>query len=362
MIRLVELFAGIGAQATALENLGIEHTSTIAEIDPSAVAMYEAIHGPTDNLGDIAQVEHLPDCDLVTWSFPCQDLSIAGNRDGMVEGSGTRSSLGWEVIRLIRDAVERERPPRWLVMENVPMIVRDKGFKDMVAVLSDLGYRSSWSVLNAADYGLPQSRQRCFMVSEYNGNIFDFPPGWELPIRARDLLESDVDPYYHIKIEKIEKMEKHRIRQEDNGRGFGWNPIAEDDILNTVTTNPNRHASGNYLRIAGKLKGNYEKQSRIYSSDLCIPTIDHRGGKGGHLNIADGEIVRVITEREAWRFMGFDDERIDRAFAVEPSRSKRYKAAGNSIAVPVLMEIFRKMFLDISLTVQRSLDDWEVKA
>lgn len=220
------------------------------------------------------------------------------------------------------------------------MIVNDKGFTKMVAMLSDMGYRSSWAILNATNYGLPQSRRRCFMVSEYGGSIFDFPPGWELTICAGNLLESDVDPYYYIETERIEKMEEH------------WHCPPGDDIW----------MSGN-LRICGKLKGNYDRMTRIYSSDLCAPTITTRGGKNGNIPcIHDGEAVRVITEREAWRFMGFDDERIDRAFAVEPSRSKRYKAAGNSIAVPVLMEIFRKMFLDIPLTVQRSLDDWEVKA
>lgn len=108
MIRVVELFAGIGAQAQALEDLGIEFTSTVCEIDPYAYKAYCAIHGDTPNLGDITKVEHIPDCDLLTYSFPCQDLSIAGRRRGMSEGSGTRSSLLWEVGRLLRDAVERE--------------------------------------------------------------------------------------------------------------------------------------------------------------------------------------------------------------------------------------------------------------
>lgn len=107
-LRVVELFAGIGAQATALENLGIPHECIISETDPHAIAMYEAMHGKTENLGDIRLVERLPDCDLATWTFPCQSISIAGHMEGMVEGSGSKSSLGWEAIRLFRDAVERE--------------------------------------------------------------------------------------------------------------------------------------------------------------------------------------------------------------------------------------------------------------
>ena len=108
-LRVVELFAGIGAQAQALENLGIDFTSTVCEIDEKAYRSYCAIHGDAPNLGDITKVEHLPKCDLLTYSFPCQDLSIAGNQRGMEQGSGTRSSLLWEVGRLLDDASERER-------------------------------------------------------------------------------------------------------------------------------------------------------------------------------------------------------------------------------------------------------------
>lgn len=113
MIRVVELFAGIGAQREALRRLGIPHEAYISEIDPYAIRSYTAIHGDTPNLGDVTQIRHLPDdVDLLTYSFPCQDLSIAGNRAGMAAGSGTRSALLWEVGRLIRDAVEREREAR----------------------------------------------------------------------------------------------------------------------------------------------------------------------------------------------------------------------------------------------------------
>ncbi|MDO5853467.1 MAG: DNA cytosine methyltransferase [Thermoplasmata archaeon] len=111
-LRVIELFSGIGAPRKALTNLGIEHTSTCVEIDPYAHASYEAIHGPTVNLGDIRQVQSLDKADLWTYGFPCQDLSVAGHRKGMEEGSGTRSSLLWEVGRLLRDAVERERESR----------------------------------------------------------------------------------------------------------------------------------------------------------------------------------------------------------------------------------------------------------
>lgn len=108
-IRVVELFAGIGAQHQALKQAQIPHeVVAISEIDLGVIRAYEAIHGPTNNLGDITKVEHLPDCDLLTYSFPCQDLSVAGKRKGMSKGSGTRSGLLWEVERLLADMRERE--------------------------------------------------------------------------------------------------------------------------------------------------------------------------------------------------------------------------------------------------------------
>lgn len=107
-IRVIELFAGIGAQHQALKQANIPHdVVAISEIDPGAVRAYEAIHGKVNNLGDITKVEHLPDCDLLTYSFPCQDLSVAGKRKGMAKGSGTRSGLLWEVERLLVDMRER---------------------------------------------------------------------------------------------------------------------------------------------------------------------------------------------------------------------------------------------------------------
>lgn len=106
-LRVTELFAGIGAVRQALKELCIPHSSVISEIDRYAIATYERIHGPTENLGDVTKIDRLPPTDLLSYTFPCQDLSLAGRQRGMEEGSGTRSSLVWEVRRL----VERNRPP-----------------------------------------------------------------------------------------------------------------------------------------------------------------------------------------------------------------------------------------------------------
>lgn len=227
-IRLVELFAGIGAQASALERLGIPFTSTVCEIDEHAYNAYCAVHGPTPNLGDIRKVEHLPDCDLLTYSFPCQDLSIAGNKKGMAEGTGTRSALLWEVDRLLQDAKERERLPEVLLMENVDSILFQANrphLERFIIRLNGLGYDSSYAVLNAKDFGVPQNRNRCFMVSTLTRGHFRFPRGFPLERRLKDILEDDVDESFYITKEKQESYRRHKEDQRAKGNGFGAEPI-----------------------------------------------------------------------------------------------------------------------------------------
>lgn len=310
VIRVIELFAGIGAQHQALENLGIPHEIVaISEIDKHAIAGYNAIHGEAPNLGDIRKIEHLPECDLITYSFPCQDLSIAGGKNGMAEGSGTRSSLLWEVGRLLADMKERDILPEVLLMENVDAILNKKNidqFRKWIMTLSEMGYTSSYAVLNAKDYGIPQNRKRCFMVSTLTFGELQFPPGFPLELRLKDMLENDVDESYYLSPQRIAKFEEHRKRNEAKGNNFGWKPLdpERERVINTVTDNPDRHASGNWIKIpksdsqsetgetgeressqesdrlilAGNLNDTrlLDQDNRVYSSDGIAPSIVQR--------------------------------------------------------------------------------------
>ena len=117
-LRLIELFAGVGSQTQALKNIGVPHkVVAISEIDKYAIKSYEAIHGPTNNLGDIRAIKELPKADMWTYSFPCQDISVAGKGAGIKEG--TRSGLLMEVERLLRTATETATLPKYLLLENV---------------------------------------------------------------------------------------------------------------------------------------------------------------------------------------------------------------------------------------------------
>ncbi len=190
-LHMVELFAGIGAFRKAMSNMGIPHTSIMSEINEWATMSYQAIHGVTTNLGDISKVDELPECDILTYGFPCQDVSIAGNMAGFEEGTGTRSSLLWEVRRLLDGMFVK---PRVLIMENVANLVSKrfmKGFQRWIDYLDSIGYRSTWKVVNAIQCGVAQKRRRVFMVSVLNGPRFEFP---ELPSEEK-MMDRESGPY-----------------------------------------------------------------------------------------------------------------------------------------------------------------------
>lgn len=211
MIRVFEAFAGVGSQRMALRNIGIEHeVVAIAEIDKYAIKSYEAIHGKVNNLGDISKIETntIPDHDLFTYSFPCQDISIAGLRKGFKENSGTRSSLLWECRKVIE-----VKKPKWLLMENVKNLVGKKFKKDFDSWrewLESQGYTNYWQVLNAKDYGIPQNRERVFMISIKGAHrTYHFPEKQELTIRLKDVLEKEVDSKFYLKEEKVAQLIKN---------------------------------------------------------------------------------------------------------------------------------------------------------
>ena len=198
MLRVFEAFAGYGSQSIALRNLGIEHeVVAISEIDKYAIKAYEAIHGPANNLGDICKIDprDIPDHDLFTYSFPCQDLSVAGKQAGL--GKGTRSGLLYECEKIIEYC-----RPKYLLLENVKNLVGKKfksQFDEWLEYLESLGYTNYWKVLNAKDYGVPQNRDRVFVVSILGDHKpYEFADKIPLDKCIADILEAEVDEKYYI--------------------------------------------------------------------------------------------------------------------------------------------------------------------
>ena len=214
-VRLIEAFCGIGAQAKALERLGVPFKHWRAyDIDRYAVASYNAIHGTAFEPTDICNVHAIDlgieDTDryeyILTYSFPCTDLSHAGRMAGMSKGSGTRSGLLWEVERILDEC---DKLPQILLMENVPQVVSDKNIKDFAVwcdFLESKGYTNHWEILNAKDYGVPQNRERCYMVSFLGEYQYEFPKPIPLERRMKDLLEDEVDEKYYIADEAAEEL------------------------------------------------------------------------------------------------------------------------------------------------------------
>lgn len=229
-IRLIELFGGIGSQAMALRDIGadFEHYKLV-EFDKYAVASYNAIHNTQHTTHDIRQI-HAKDleitdkdkyCYLMTYSFPCTDLSVAGKMKGMSKddwqnGNSTRSGLLWEVERILKECTKEELPDV-LLMENVPQVHAEQNEKDFNAWLNFLkskGYKNFWKDLNAKDYGIPQNRDRCFCVSFLSDDDFmefTFPEPVKLEKVMKDFLEETVDEKYYIKNEKADKLIKELI-------------------------------------------------------------------------------------------------------------------------------------------------------
>lgn len=226
-IRVFEAFAGYGSQAMALKRLQRDFSDEVAfdfvgisEIDAYAIAAYEAVHGDTPNFGDISEIDwaQVPDFDLFTYSFPCQDISTAGKQRGFIEGCGSRSSLLWECRR----AIEAKRP-RFLLMENVKALVQKKfmpEFQRWIDTLADLGYTSFWQVLNAKDFGVPQNRERVFMVSILGEATFEFPKPFPLEKRLRNVLEENVDEQYYLSDAQTQRILAHCERKVAEGCGF----------------------------------------------------------------------------------------------------------------------------------------------
>jgi len=241
-IRLIELFAGIGSQAKALKKLGanFEHYR-ICEFDKYAVQSYNAIHGtnfePTDITKITADDLGITETDkyeyIMTYSFPCQDLSKAGKMQGMAKGSGTRSGLLWEVERLLSECSEL---PQVLIMENVPEVLNGD-FGGWLEFLESKGYHNYYKCLNAKNYGIPQNRKRCFMVSVLGDYYYDFPKPIPLELRLKDMLESKVDEKYYLSEKLLSCLKRNEANQKAKGNTFSFEPKDINGVACTIRAN-----------------------------------------------------------------------------------------------------------------------------
>lgn len=338
-ISILELFGGIGACTKALKNIGINiNVVDYVEIDKYAVKSYNAINGTNFEPQDIKEWNKDINVDLIMHGSPCQDYSISGLQMGGDEGSGTRSSLMYESIRIIN-----KLKPKYVVWENVKNLLSKKhkhNFDNYINKLDELGYNSYYQVLNAKDYGIPQNRERVYTISirkDIDKGKFKFPKKEPLKLRLKDVLEDEVDEKYYLNDKQLLAIKnstymaaKRRIQEKD------WC----DTLCARDFKDPKCIQVGN-LDIKG-----FESIKRVYSPEGISPTLTTCEGGNTQVKIQEKCNIRKLTPLEYWRLMSFDDEDFYKAQNVGISNSQLYKQAGNSIVVKVLEKIFLNLFLE----------------
>lgn len=372
-IRLLELFGGIGAFTKALQRIDFDvHVVDYVEIDKYAVASYNAIHDTNFEPQDIKKWDKNIEVDIITHGSPCQDFSLAGLQLGASRGGQTRSSLMYETVRIVK-----KLKPQYVIWENVPNVLSKKhihNFQNYIQFLDNLGYKSAYEVLNAKDYGIPQNRERLFVVSVLNGRTrdllglelyFDFPQPIQLKLKLKDMLENDVDEKYYLSDKMIHYLTTEVSGKFPRKKRFeqSLKTTNKKDISTTITTNPGNKPTDNFIVIKNNTKKGYLKAEEGDGVNISTRMHHHRGTvqkkichtidtDGGNtkgvvckklINNRQELTIRKLTPKECWRLMGFDDEDFKKAKKVN-SDTQLYKQAGNSIVINVLEAIFKELF------------------
>ena len=241
-LKYVSLFSGVGSPEMALERLGIKvNLVGFSEIDKYAIGSYCEIHDVSKelNLGDITKIDisKLPkNIDLITHGSPCQSFSVAGKGEGGDEGSGTRSSLMWNTVEIVKHCT-----PKYVLWENVKNVISKKhihNFEKYIDRMNELGYNNYYRVLNSKDYEIPQNRDRLFVISirqDIDTKEFVFPEKIGLKLSIKDMLEDVVDDKYYVSHDKVELFFKQG-NVNPSGRGMNG-AVNTKDLANTITTN-----------------------------------------------------------------------------------------------------------------------------
>lgn len=361
---------GIGACSTALKRIGIDVEIVDAvEIDKYAIASFNAIHGTNFEVQDICEWDKdLKDIDLITHGSPCQDFSVAGKQAGGDIGSGTRSSLMYETIRIVGKI-----RPKYVLWENVKNLLSKKhkhNFDAYIETMNILGYNSYYQVLNAKDYGIPQNRERVYTISirkDIDKGDFVFPEKEELKLRLKDMLENEVEEKYYLKDYQIENIKKstfmtnqRRIQEKDYCDTLcarDWKDPKCVRIGGIFDTEKSKHQAGSIYDKEGlsptldAMQGGWRQPSIITEPKIITyspyvnkkyeefinekgyipemfkpynkkeikniaPTLTAQGDsvtKSGTILKKENCRIRKLTPKECWRLMGFSDEDFEKA-------------------------------------------------
>lgn len=327
-LKVLSLFSGIGSPEKALTNLKVDYDLVgFSEIDKDAVKSYCAMHNVDEslNIGDVSIIETsmIPDFDLMTYGFPCTAISKAGKMEGLEKGSGTSSSLLWEAMK-----IAKVKKPKYMLAENVPNLLSKKfknDFEKWIEQLKSIDYNTYFTILNSRKYGIPQNRERVFVVSirkDIDDGKFKFPSEQVLHNSLIDLLDIEVDEKYYIN----DKLRDELVVGGIDGK----------------------------LLIRNATKKGYMEADHGDGVDFNYPNSDTRRGRvqpqrahtlttSNNLGVLLNGRMRRFTSNEMWRLMGFTDEDYNRAKDLDIGEAALVKQAGNSIVVNVMEAIFKEL-------------------
>ena len=316
----------------------------------------QQVKGKDLNIADINKYDY-----ILTYSFPCQDLSLAGTRKLMSDTS-TRSGMLWEVERILSECKELGTLPQILLMENVIQVHGEgakEDFNRWQLRLEELGYKNYWQDLIATDYGIPQTRNRTFMVSILGDYNYTFPKPIPLKLKLKDMLEDNVDEKYYLSDKTLQQISNWKSYNNPLD-----NVLGNESISPTITTRIAESQDGGInasmkvycdeldnttnLRYKNEIVNTYDEYNHKINGNETIGTIQamYPVPNHGHRLITNNLRIRKLTPRECFRLMGVKDEDFDRV-KKNQSDSSLYHLAGDSICVPCLMALFSKL-LDIN--------------
>ena len=292
------------------------------------------------NLCDISKIEEFPYADLWTCSWPCTDISVAGKMKGLDPDSGTRSSLLWQNIRLLKKAKENNTLPKYIMFENVKNLVSKKfidNFETLLQLLDETGFNPYWGVLNAKECGIPQNRERLFCLcirKDIDKNTFYFPVPFDNGLRLKDFLEEVVDEKYYLSDDKVEKFKKNFdiYNPKHTGGSFAGNVYDKRGLCPALSTMQGGGRQPHVLTGLVSNKGEkFEKQTDFANTLLAR---DYKGFGNQQMNCIvyiDDIRIRKLTPRECYVLMGLTFKDCDNAAEIGVTNTHLYKQAGNGI-------------------------------
>ena len=356
-MKFLELCAGIGGFRQALENLGCECVGW-SEIDKYAIKLYSAWYNDECNFGDVTKInaETLPDFDLLVGGFPCQAFSIAGKRMGFDD---TRGTIFFDFARIMK-----VKKPKFAIFENVKGLLNHDGgktYETILQTLNELGYDAQWGILNTKFHGLPQNRERVYIVAnlrERSSTKILFERGDGITDKVERTEQSIIGDYYSANgkthqwggvigdesIAPCLMATEHKSPRIVKIGSIGGKPCQSDQVYSpsgvSVTLSAQNGGKGAMTGLykIGDIDGLNTQYSRVYDSEGISATINAQGGglgaKTGLYNIEHK--VRRLTPKECFRLQGFKDEMVELGYSIGISDTQLYKMAGNAVSVPVV--------------------------